>query len=231
MAKHHLLQQISKSTYKIVQLKNTLLYLFPHDSWWKSHQLFVPRKKPTSWSRIKIATNFNCLLAFVLCAQGNPPAHTCDHGWAERSSVRESERWMSWFRDRETFLFCVVGTEEDRAEDHHPCPHLAFSPPVLFHSSKHSISEHCVISPWIITFGGCRQRYRTENKTAGGAAGAEEHGSSQHKLICTLERNYSHLGVVLKPANSIHNFRAVPILLVSTSRDERKLATNIWSLL
>lgn len=123
--------------------------------------------------------------------------------------------------------FSVLLEQRKTAEDHHPCPHLAFSPPVLFHSSKHSISEHCVISPWIITFGGCRQRYRTENKTAGGAAGAEEHGSSQHKLICTLERNYSHLGVVLKPANSIHNFRAVPVLLVSTSRDERKLATNI----
>lgn len=84
---------------------------------------------------------------------------------------------MSWFRDRETFHFCVVGTEEDRAEDH-TCPHLASSLPVLFHSSNHGVSEHCVVSPWIITFGGCRQ-YSTENKTVGGAAGAEEQGSSQ----------------------------------------------------
>lgn len=44
-----------------------------------------------------------------------------------------------------------------------------------------------------------------------------------HRHICTLERNYSHLGVVLKPAKSIHNFR---VLLVCTSRDERKLTTN-----
>lgn len=38
-----------------------------------------------------------------------------------------------------------------------------------------------------------------------------------HRLICTLGRNYSHLGVCAQTCYSIHNFRAVPGLLVSTS--------------
>ena len=104
---------------------------------------------------------------------------------------------MSWFRDRETFHFCVVGTEEDKAEDH-TCPHLAFSLPVLFHSSKHSVSEHRVISlgssPLVAVDN------NAEQKTEQLKVLLEQRSTDppSHRLICTLERNDSHLGVVLQ---------------------------------
>lgn len=63
----------------------------------------------------------------------------------------------------------------------------------------------------------------TEQKTKQLEVLLGQRSTDPHRHICTPERNYSHLGVVLKPANSIHCFR---VLLVYTFRDERKLTTN-----
>lgn len=101
------------------------------------------------------------------------------------------------------------------------------------HSSKHSVSELHVSSPWIITFGGCRQQHRTENKgkQLEVQLGQRSTDPPSHRPICTHERNYSHLGAVLKPAHSMPSFTAVPALPDSTPRDERKLTANFWWLL
>lgn len=122
--------------------------------------------------------------------------------------------------------FLSVLLEQRKTKQRIARPHLAFSLPVLFHSSKHSVSEHRVISLWIIIFGGCRQQCRTENKTVGGAAGAEKHRSSQPQ---------THLypgEELLLPRSCAPNLllsyttSELCQLFVSTSRDERKLATN-----